>query len=101
MTRTKKAGKRKLGELSGPSRDQARENKPSEAFKKMLIKLIVDFYESETTMSLQTKYVRYNEECPKKFKDDMWRQFMDAASVPEWQHKTEKSGFDRFLQSRL
>lgn len=62
----------------------------------MWIKCIVEFYESETTMSLQSKYVRYGEECPTKFKNDMWQRFMDAAAAPEWQPEKDKSGSTNF-----
>jgi len=33
--------------------------------------LIMEFYELEIIVSLDNKYVRYEEECPDKFKVDM------------------------------
>jgi len=51
-------------------------------------------------MSLHNKYNRYNEECAEKFKTNMWQRLMNAASVPEWQHETEKSGFNDFLRNK-
>ncbi len=62
IVRPKKIAKTKYVEEGGPSNEADSKN-PSDACKRFIIKCIVDFYESETTMILQNKYVRYNEEC--------------------------------------
>ena len=97
MPRPKKAAKNKR---AVPDIESAREM-PSEACKAFLIKCIVAFYESETTVSLDNKYVRYQEECPEKFKGDMRQKMLDALHVPNWYHETDKKGFLKFLKNRM
>jgi len=70
MPRAKKASKEAKGKEKVPSIEWTREN-PSESCKAFLIELIVKFYETETTVSLDTKYVRYQEDCIEIFKVDM------------------------------
>ena len=97
MLKPKKAAKVKQ---VVPSIQWSREN-PSESCKASLIKLIVAFYETETTVSLDTKYVRYEEDFIEKFKLDMKQRMLDALHVPEWYHETEKKNFLQFLDSKV
>ncbi len=53
-----------------PEIKQAREI-PFDACKQFLIELVVKFYEGETNVSLDNKYLRYQEECLSKFKHNM------------------------------
>ena len=57
---------------------------PSDACKAILTECIAKFYESKTTVSLDTKYVRYGDECLQKFKADMTQIMLDALNVPQW-----------------
>jgi len=79
MLRAKKATK---GKAVVPNIEVAREN-PSNACKKFLIKLIIEFYEFETTTSLDIKYIRYQEECLDKVKAEMCQKMLDAFHFPE------------------
>jgi len=97
MLRVKKATK---GKQALPNIEGAREN-PSNVCKGFLIKCIMEFYESETTMSLDNKYVRYQEECLDKFKANMKEKMLDALNVLEWYHEIEKKGFLKFLENRV
>jgi len=79
MSRAKKVAK---GKVVVPNIETTREN-PSNACKKFLIELIIKFYESETTASLDSKYIRYQEEFSDKFKVEMCQKMLDALHVPE------------------
>jgi len=50
---------------------------------------------------LYSKYVRYNKECPDKFKEDTWKQFMDVLNILEWHEEINESGFNQFLKNRV
>jgi len=89
MPRTKKVAKEKQ---VVPNIEWARENS-SDSCKAFLIKYILEFYELETTVSLDNKYVRYQEECLDKFKVDMKQKMLDALNVSKWFHEMEKNGF--------
>ena len=101
IVRTKRAGKRKVEDEGVNYNVEGCAKHPSEALNKMFIKCIRDFYESETTMSLESKYVRYNEAGIKKFKSEMWQRFMDAVAVLEFQHEMDNNGFDKFLRNKV
>ena len=104
MPRPKKAAKRDSEDVAGSSRSEGRaqsSDKPSQALQNLWLKCIVDFYESETTMSLHSKYVRYGEDCVQKLKNEMWQRFMDVAAAPEWQEENYKSGFDQVLKNKV
>ncbi len=96
MPRVKKVAK---GKQVVPSSEYTRDN-PSESYKAFLMKCIVAFYETETTMSLGTKYVWYQEDYIDKFKADMKQRTLDALNVLQWHHETEKKNFLQFLEKR-
>jgi len=79
MPRAKKVAK---GKQVVPNIEWAREN-PPDSCKDFMIKCIIEFYESKTMVSLDTKYVRYQEECIDKFKADMRQKMLDALSILE------------------
>jgi len=64
MLRAKKAAK---GKQVVSNIERARKI-PFDAFKTFMMECIIKFYKLETTLSLDNKYVRYQEECPRKFK---------------------------------
>jgi len=88
------------GKAMVPNIETAREN-PSKTCKKFLIELIIKFYESETIASLDSKYVRYQEECLDKFKTKMCQKMLDALHIPKWHEETEKRGFQKFLENKV
>jgi hypothetical protein len=102
MTKGKKVAKVKNG--AGPSTQSsveiARET-PSEECKKFMIECIIKFYESETTLSLDNKYIRYGEECVAKFKADIRQVLLDATNVPEWYEDKDKRLFTKCLENRV
>ena len=97
MARHKKAAR---GRQAVSNSDEDRDM-PSDACKAFLIECIARFYEAESTMSLENKYLRYQEECPVKFKLDMTQRMLDALSVPRWYNQMEKRGFQQFLNNRV
>jgi hypothetical protein len=46
-------------------------NKPSRECKEFLVGLLARFYEVESSMALEMKYIRYGEESISKFKTEM------------------------------
>ena len=73
---------------------------PSESCKNFLIEFIVKFYEQNSIRALESKYVRYRDEGPDKFKMEMSQVMMDALHVPEWITETKKKGYLKFLDAR-
>jgi hypothetical protein len=73
---------------------------PSDKCKDFLIDLIVKFYEDNTSRALESKYVRYDDEGPEKFKREMTQMMMDALHTPEWMAETDKVGYMKFLENR-
>jgi hypothetical protein len=63
------------------------------------VELILKFYEVESSMALEMKYVRYGEESISKFKMEMQQKMMDALHNPWWMDETHKSRYMKFLQS--
>ena len=94
MVRPKKAAK--LNDVEPEIVDR-----PSDACRKFIIQKIVNFYEAETIMSLESKYVRYQEECVDKFKADMKQLFLNVLNVPRWQEQMQKRGFLEWLDLRV
>jgi len=78
----------------------ARENS-SNACKKVFIELIIKFYESKTTTSLDNKYIKYQEECLDKFKVEMCQKMLDALHISEWHKEAKKRGFQKFLENKV
>ena len=74
---------------------------PSETCKNFLIELIVKFYEQNSIRTLESKYVRYRDEGPDKFKMEMTQLMMDALHSPDWFPETDKKGYLKFLESRV
>ena len=74
---------------------------PSEDCKKFLVEFIARFYEDNTVMALESKYLRYKEESVDKFKRDMANNMQQALHVPRWIAETEKRGFTKFLDQRV
>jgi hypothetical protein len=57
---------------------------PSSECKEFVVALIARFYERESTMSLESCYIRYAEEGITKFKTDMTQRVMDALHNDKW-----------------
>lgn len=74
---------------------------PSESCKNFLIELTVKFYEDNTLRALESKYVRYRDEGPEKFRRDMWHYMMDALQAPVWIMETQKRGLSKFVDDRV
>jgi len=56
---------------------------PSNVSKTFLIECIVKFYKLETTVSLDNKYIKNQEECLQKFKVDMVQKMLNAFNILE------------------
>ena len=89
-----------MAEASTPSLHPVRDI-PSEDCKNFLIELIVRFYEENSAMALDSKYVRYRDEGPDKFRAEMTQRMMDALHTPRWHEETAKRGYMKFLDSRV
>ena len=76
------------------------EDRPSLRCKDFVTELIVRFYQGTTLASLDSSYVRYEEEGPKKFKHDMELRIMDALAASEWDDDRQKKGYSQFVASR-
>ena len=74
---------------------------PSESCKNFLIELIVKFYEVNTLRALESKFVRYREEGPEKFKRDMWQHMRHELQAPMWSTEIDKRGFSKFVDDRV
>jgi hypothetical protein len=72
---------------------------PSKECQDFLVELILGFYEAESNMALEMKYVRYGEESISKFKMEMQQRMMDALHNPRWMDEIHKSGYMKFVQS--
>lgn len=95
MNKGKGKGKGKLDSI------EASRNNPSDSCKDFVIKCIVAFYEAETTLSLESKYIRYGEECIEKFKQDMNDRLLQALHVPQWHAEMDKPNFTHWLNQRV
>jgi hypothetical protein len=95
MPKTKKDKMKTKAEGSGKSLLV----EPSSECKEFVVALIVRFYERESTMSLESCYVRYVEEGITKFKSDMTQRVMDALHNDKWMEETQKSGYQKFLDN--
>ena len=73
---------------------------PSESCKSYMVQCIVAFFETETTMSLESKYVCYGEECVGKFKADMKDKMLEALNKSQWHHELETRDFQEWLNAR-
>ncbi len=98
MPRSKKSATGKQHVVPGIK--QAREIS-SDACKLFLIELVVKFYEKETNVSLDSKYLRYQEECLSIFQHDMTQKVLDALNVLEWTNEMEKKGFNKVLENKV
>lgn len=72
MTRVKKVAKGKKIKHEKLWMTKLARESPFEACKKFMIDCIIQFYNSETTMSFDNKYIIYGEDCPLEFKADMY-----------------------------
>ena len=54
---------------------------------------MVKFYEENSAMALENKFVRYGEESINKFKREMEASILQALHVPRWISQTKKRGF--------
>jgi hypothetical protein len=88
MPKTKKDKMKTKAEGSGKSLLV----EPSSECKEFVVALIARFYERESTMSLESCYVRYVEEGITKFK-------LDALHNDKWMEETQKSGYQKFLDN--
>jgi hypothetical protein len=95
MPKTKKDKMKTKAEGSGKSLLV----EPSSECKEFVVALIVRFYERESTMSLESCYVRYVEEGITKFKSDVTQRVMDALHNDKWMEETQKSGYQKFLDN--
>jgi hypothetical protein len=96
MPKTKKKDKMKT-KAEGSGKSLLVE--PSSECKEFVVALIARFYERESTMSLESCYVRYAEEGITKFKMDMTQRVMDALHNDKWMEETQKSGYQKFLDN--
>jgi hypothetical protein len=83
MPKTKKDKMKTKAEGSGKSLLV----EPSSECKEFVVALIVRFYERESTMSLESCYVRYVEEGITKFKSDVTQRVMDALHNDKWMER--------------
>ena len=74
---------------------------PSKACRIYIIEFVAKFYEANTLRSLESKYVRYHEEGPTKFKLEMRELMMEVLQAPMWRTETEKRGFSRWMDDRV
>ena len=74
---------------------------PSEDCKKFLVQFMVRFYEENTIMALESKYVRYKEASVEKFQREMANDMLHALHNPRWIRETENRGFMKFLDQRV
>ena len=97
MPKAKKGGKPRWGgAFPNPNKDY-----PSDFCKDFLIQVIVAFYETETTMSLESKYIRYEEECVEKFNTDMRDRILEALNKPQWYEDIHKRDFGEWMDKRV
>ena len=74
---------------------------PSKSCKDFLTHVIANFYETNDLLSLVSKYVRYQEEGPMMFKQDLTQLMMQALATPTWVKETDKRGFLNWLDNRM
>jgi hypothetical protein len=72
---------------------------PSSECKEFVVALIARFNERESTMSLESYYVRYAEVGITKFKSEMTQRVMDALYNDKWMEETQKSRYQKFLDN--
>jgi hypothetical protein len=73
-------------------------DEPSSECKKFLVGLVARFYEAESNMALEMKYIRYEEESISKFNTEMKQRMMEALYNPVWMDETLKSGYENFFE---
>lgn len=73
---------------------------PSEACRAFLMVFIARFYEENTSMALDMKYVRYGLLGIEKFQSEMAARFMDVLHTDEWHEDTCKPGYMEFIKQR-
>ena len=61
---------------------------------------IIQFHEGTTLASLDSSYVWYEEDGPKKFKLKMELRIMDALVGPQWDGDRQKKGYTCFVENR-
>ena len=76
------------------------DDRPSLRCKDFVTAVIVQFFEGTTLASLDSSYVRYEEEGPKKFKHEMESRIMDALTAPKWDEDRQKKGYTHFVENR-
>ena len=91
--------KQKVVEFPWPALHPTRDP-PSESCKNFLIELIVRFYEQNSTRCLESKYVRYRDEGPDKFKSEMTLLMTEALKAPVWEEEMAKRGSSQWLANR-
>ena len=69
--------------------------------KEFVVAVIVRFYERESTMSLESCYIRYAEEGITKFKMDMTQRVMDALHNDKWMEETQKNRYQKFFDNMV
>src|SRR5450759_2029981 len=74
---------------------------PSSECREFVVALIADFYERQSTSSLESCYVRYAEEGITKFQMDMSQRVMRALHNDQWLEETRKTGFQKFLNNMV
>ncbi|KAG0571933.1 hypothetical protein KC19_VG055000 [Ceratodon purpureus] len=65
-----------------------------------IVAFIVEFYQENTLVSLNSRYVRYGEDGPRKFKSEMETKIRDRLMDPCWHSDTQKPGYDHFVSQR-
>jgi hypothetical protein len=98
MSKTKKQDKLK-------KKQQARSSmaleQPSKECREFVVDLILRFYEAESSMALEMKYIRYREESISKFKMEMKQRMMDALHNSRWMDETFKNRYMKFLENMV
>jgi hypothetical protein len=72
---------------------------PSKECRDFLVELILKFYEAESNMALEMKYIQYGEESISNFKMEMQQRMMETLHNPWWMDETHISGYMKFLES--
>jgi hypothetical protein len=65
------------------------------------LEFIARFYESESSMALERKYIRYRKESISKFQMEMKKRMMQALHVPLWMDETMKSRYQKFMDNMV
>jgi hypothetical protein len=74
---------------------------PSKNCKEFLVEFIARFYESQLSMALDSKYIRYGKKSISKFQLEMRENMMQALHVLGWIHEFKKHRYQKFFNNRV